>query len=205
MNDSSGQDPNTLNSLQAQPALSSINSHSDQQTSNSLMDRHDCQSILTGNTVLATRPTFSQIFIMAHTSNTSSDEKQEPAPGFPVVTTHHRLPRSRYPDSAGESTCQPIPSPPLRLPNFQHRFFEIPVKREDLDEPSPCSTIIEDQYGEQEGSGGPGTYRNAPSLHTVESCIVHADGISSCTAFIDPGENQPTGWSFTPRSNVAGT
>jgi hypothetical protein len=104
----------------------------------SLMDRHDCQSMLSVN-MLAARPTFSQIFIMAHTS--TNDEVVTP-----IMTTHHRLPERKfvgYDDCKGQTL-----GPPFLLPQRRKFSIRIPVIREDLMESPPCSLTESAKHGD---------------------------------------------------------
>jgi hypothetical protein len=161
----------------------------------SLMDRHDCQSIFSVN-MLATRPTFSQIFIMAHTSGLSAnDEVDSDTPSYPILTTHHRLPKRKfigYDDSKGQT-----PGPPFLLPQRRKFSIQIPVIREDLMESPPCSSTADEKHGDRDGSTSP-----RGCQYPMESPNVQADNISHS---VGDGQVKPDGQMALPaRKDSAG-
>ena len=127
----------TLNPSSPPMSPSSSNTGLLDQVLTSTLDRHNCQSILHGN-LLITRPTFSQIFIMSHTSPSISIEEQG-ASRYPMITTRHRLPKAASTGLA--SAHRPVPHPML-LPQRRKFSVEIPVVRNDLSDSPPCSPII---------------------------------------------------------------
>jgi len=169
--------------------------HHPKQNLHGLMDRHNCQSIFLGN-MTATRPTFSQIFIMAHTSRPNFGE--DDVSSYPVITTHHRLPKrkfiSQY-DSKGQT-----PGPPWLLPQRRKFSIQIPVIREDLTESPLCSPTVDTKHGDQDGSTSPHDYHNRRQF-PVENPNVQADKMSPCTPSVGDGQVKPNSSIALPAQN----
>jgi hypothetical protein len=161
-------------------------------TSNSKMNRHNFQSILPSNT-LAAIPTFSQIFIMAHTSSSHSDEDISK---YPIITTHHRLPDVEYEDHYGLK-CEPITRPPMLLPSKYP--VEIPVIRDDLTESPSCSPILESKHEDLDVLKSPQTDYEDP----LKNSVVQVDRTPPCTPSIGAGQAEPGGWTVSPARDIS--
>jgi len=138
----------------------------------SLMDRHDCQSMFSVS-MLATRPTFSQIFIMAHTSGPSTSNDEMNTPSHPTITTHHRLPKRKF---IGHDDCKgETPGSPFLLPQRRKFSIQIPVIREDSTESPSCSPAADAKHGDLDGLTSSNVQADEIS-HSTSDGQVKADG-----------------------------